>query len=98
MALCFLNGMAQLKTGDVTIIPEPVLLNSMPGSFVLNERAEIHYSSQAAGKVAGFLNDFLQRNYNFKLPANGYSKEPVEATFPLIVLATLATVIAIGIC
>lgn len=90
-AICFLNGMAQLKTGDITIIPEPVLLTSVPGSFVLNETAEIHYRSEAAGKVAGFLNDFLQRNYNFKLPAKGYSKKPAATVHPVIELVEAST-------
>lgn len=90
-ALSVLNGMAQLKTGDITIIPEPVLLTSMPGSFVLNEKAAIHYSGQAAGKVAGFLNDFLQRSYNFKLPVSGYSPKRIGAAHPMIILVEAAS-------
>lgn len=90
-ALSVLNGMAQLKTGDITIIPEPVLLTSMPGSFVLNEKAAIHYSGQAAGKIAGFLNDFLQRSYNFKLPVSGYPTKRVAAAHPMIILVEAAS-------
>lgn len=67
---CYLSGTAQLKTGDITIIPEPLLLNPMPGSFVVNDQAAIQYSGKGAEKTAAFLNDYLQRNYNFKLPVS----------------------------
>lgn len=70
LTLCyFLPGVAQLKTGDITVIPEPLLLNPMPGSFVVNEQSAIQYSGKGGEKTAAFLNEYLQRNYHFKLSA-----------------------------
>lgn len=89
--LCFLQGMAQLKTGDITIIPEPVHVISMPGSFVLNDEAEIYYSGQAAAKIAGMLNEFLQRSYNFTLPQKGKTHSRLAAAHPAIQLVEAGT-------
>ncbi|MBW8684028.1 family 20 glycosylhydrolase [Chitinophaga rhizophila] len=71
---CFLSGVAQLKTGDITIIPEPLLLNPMPGSFVVNQETTIQFSGKGGETTAAFLNDYLQRNYNFKLPVSPATK------------------------
>jgi hexosaminidase len=91
-ALCFISGMAQLKTGDITIIPEPLLLTSMPGSFVLNERTEIHYSGKGAEKAANFLHDFLERTYNLTPDIRGYSRPPgYNASHPVIEMVEAAS-------
>jgi hexosaminidase len=73
-ALYCLSGMAQLKTGDITIIPEPILQKAMPGSFVLNDHAIIHYEGKAGKTTATLLQSFLQSNYNINL---GISNTPL---------------------
>jgi hexosaminidase len=87
---CFLSGAAQLKTGDITIIPEPLLLTPMPGSFVVNEQAAIQYSGKGGEKTAAFLNDYLQRNYNFKLPVSisTTSREAAHAVIKIVEAST----------
>lgn len=92
-ALHFLSAIAQLKTGDITIIPEPLLLTSMPGSFVLNEKTAIHYSGKDAEKTAAFLNDFLKRSYELTLNTTGYAKIPSNrhAAYPVIELVEAGT-------
>ncbi|SFE13572.1 hexosaminidase [Chitinophaga sp. CF118] len=66
MLYCFW-GMAQLKTGDITIIPEPEYLKPLPGSFVLNDHTLIHYTGQAGKTTADLLQAFLKANYNIEL-------------------------------
>jgi hexosaminidase len=69
-AILCLCATAQKKTADVMIIPEPRSLQSVPGSFVLNGNALIHYQGAAAKTTAGLLNTFLENTYGFKLEAN----------------------------
>lgn len=87
---CFLSGVAQLKTGDITIIPEPLLLSPMPGSFVVNEQSAIQYSGKGAEKTAAFLNEYLQRNYHFKLSATTATTSK-QAAQPIIKIVEAST-------
>lgn len=79
-ALLCLYGTAQKKTADIMIIPEPKSLQSVPGSFVLNENALIHYEGTAAKTTAGLLNAFLQSVYGFKVETTDKPVPKVKST------------------
>lgn len=89
-ALLYLSGIAQQKTGDITIIPEPVLQSSIPGSFVLNNSALIHYEGKVGKTTATLLNTFLKNNYNFELQSNSLPlpKQPLQPVINLIEAST----------
>jgi hexosaminidase len=85
-ALSCLYGFAQLKTGDITIIPEPKLLQSVPGSFVLNDHAIIHYEGKAGKTTADLLQSFLTANYGITLQISHdpLPKQPLQPIINLI--------------
>lgn len=88
--LCCCKGIAQLKTGDVTIIPEPESMQTMPGSFVLNDHAQIHYQGDAAKSVALLLQTLLKDKYDIPLEVNNtpLPKSPLHPVINLIETST----------
>lgn len=84
--LSCLHGIAQLKTGDITIIPEPKLLKAVPGSFVLNDHALIHYKGKAGKTTAELLQSFLKSNYELTLEVSDgpLPKQPLHPVINLI--------------
>ncbi|MVT10181.1 family 20 glycosylhydrolase [Chitinophaga tropicalis] len=88
--LLYLAGFAQQKTADITIIPEPLLVSPMPGSFVLNQNTQIHYEGKAGRITANLLNDFLESNYNFKLELNSRPL-PKQPAYPIISIVEAST-------
>lgn len=85
-----LCGIAQLKTGDITIIPEPRLLKPLPGSFVLNDHALIHYEGKAGKITAELLQSLLKDNYGLALSTSNtpLPKEPLQPIINLIEAST----------
>lgn len=83
-------GTAQLKTGDITIIPEPRLIKPLPGSFVLNDHALIHYEGNAGKTTAVLLQNLLKDNYALALEVSNtpLPKAPLQPIINIIESAT----------
>lgn len=90
VTLSCLSNFAQQKTGDITIIPEPLLINPVPGSFVLNNNAQVHYRGKAGKTTAALLNAFLKNNYNFELQISS-APLPKQPEHPLINIIEAST-------
>ena len=52
---------------DVSIVPQPNSLKRLSGEFKLSSRTKIFAGDEAARQDAALLNDFLQKQYGFKL-------------------------------
>ncbi len=55
------------QSNEINIIPKPATVVYGKGSFTLTKSTKIHISSESHRKYADLLNDFLQRNYSFRL-------------------------------
>jgi hexosaminidase len=84
--LCCYCSVAQLKTGDITIIPEPQSMRSMPGSFVLNDHTLIHYEGDGAKATAELLQTFLNTQYTIPLQISDkpLPKVPLQPTINIV--------------
>lgn len=52
---------------NISIIPQPVSLQTKGGTFVINKKTVIVAKDAEDGKAAAFLNDYLQQFYGFTL-------------------------------
>jgi hexosaminidase len=69
-ALLLLSVTAQKKTNEISVIPEPLSLKPVPGSFVLNSNTLIHYEGKAGKTTADLLNTYLQSTYGLQLKSS----------------------------
>jgi hexosaminidase len=53
--------------GRYNIVPKPVSLKYLKGTFQLNPQTRIAADDEQGKKIAVLLNDYLQKNYGFKL-------------------------------
>jgi len=61
---------------QVAIIPQPAKLQIKAGQFTLDEGCLLQTEGkhQDLARIAGFFNDFLQKNYGFQLKNSGKGK------------------------
>ena len=78
----FLCSFARAQTGEINIIPKPQLVKLQSGKFKLNRKTKIFVADEERRKMAEVLNEFLSKNYGFKLEIGGSnekaSKERLE--------------------
>jgi hypothetical protein len=55
------------QTPEINIIPKPTSMRLDSGSFTVNSKTKIVAVGDSGQRLAGLLNDFLFRNYRFKL-------------------------------
>lgn len=66
----------QVFPQQVAIIPQPAKLQINVGEFILNSGCSLEFDdkNQEMVRIAGFLNDFLKKSYDFQLKNNGKGK------------------------
>ena len=55
------------QNGELNIIPQPKSIKRQKGEFTLNYKTKIFATDEIGRKSAQILNDFLMKNYGFKL-------------------------------
>lgn len=78
----------QAFSQQVAIIPQPVKLQIDVDKFILNSGCslQLYDKNQGMVRIAGFLNDFLKKSYDFQLKNNGKGK---SVQFKLVKLPAL---------
>jgi hexosaminidase len=61
------SAIAFAQPGDVNIIPKPVSVEYGRGSFAFSNKTKIVAADKPGREIADLLNDFLSKNYGFKL-------------------------------
>lgn len=67
IAFAFLFFSFYVFAQEVNIVPKPVSLEVKEGTFTITPDTKIVYTATDLGKSANFLNDYLQKFYDFKL-------------------------------
>ena len=62
-----LTASALAQSGEINIIPKPVSIEYGRGSFVFSNKTKIAATDAPGRETAALLNDFLTKNYGFKL-------------------------------
>lgn len=68
--LCLIAVFAALsaRTQAPALFPQPASMTQGKGSFVLRSGMTIVATDEADKRIAGLLNDYLQKQYGFRLP------------------------------
>ncbi len=61
------SGFAFAQPVEINIIPKPVSIEYGRGSFIFSDKTKIAATDTASRETAAILNDFLSKNYGFKL-------------------------------
>jgi hexosaminidase len=71
-----LTPFVQAFAQQVAIIPQPSKLQINKGEFILTSECALQFDdkNQELVRIAGFLNDFLEKRYDFELHDNGKGK------------------------
>lgn len=62
-----LTGFAFSQSGQINIIPKPVSIEYGRGNFVFSNKTKIVAADKPSREMADLFNDFLSKNYGFKL-------------------------------
>ncbi|MCY7347228.1 MAG: family 20 glycosylhydrolase, partial [Pyrinomonadaceae bacterium] len=74
-AVClFCGAFVFAQTGELSIIPQPKSVKQLKGEFELNRKTKLVAIDEEGRRLAEFLNQHLQKNYDLKLDIT--AKEP----------------------
>lgn len=86
-----LSTFTAAQTLEINIIPKPQKVEIRNGSFKLDRKTKIVATDDAGRRIAGILNDLLQRNYGFKLDT---TKKPQKNNAIVLINASPTTGVA----
>ena len=86
-----LSTFTAAQTTEINIIPKPQKVEIRNGSFKLDRKTKIVATDDAGRRIAGILNDLLQRNYGFKLDT---TKKPQKNNAIVLINASPTTGVA----
>ena len=75
LSLLLATGVALAQSNEINIIPKPHSIKTGSGEFKLDRKTKIVATDDVGRKMAGILNDLLEKNYGIKL---GVANKPQE--------------------